>query len=88
MQPAASRETPSSFRRRATELGIETVLTPVRALRANAAADRVSGSLRRECLHQIIPLDERHPRTILTQYVDYSNRHRPHRTLQLRTPRP
>ncbi|MGH2354119.1 MAG: integrase core domain-containing protein [Chloroflexota bacterium] len=76
------------FRRRATELGMETGLTPVRGPRANAVAERVIGSLRRECLDHIIPLDERHLRTILTQYVDYYNHHRPHRTLQLRTPRP
>jgi transposase InsO family protein len=76
------------FRRRATELGIETGLTPVRAPRANAVAERVIGALRREGLDHVLPLDERHLRTILTAYVDYYNDHRPYRTLQLRTPRP
>jgi putative transposase len=57
-------------------------------LETNAVAERVIGTLRRECLDQIIPLDERHLRAILTQYVDYYNHHRPHRTLQLRPPRP
>jgi putative transposase len=38
------------FRERAKALGIEPVLTPARAPRANAVAERVIGSLRRECL--------------------------------------
>jgi transposase InsO family protein len=76
------------FRARAEALGIETVLTPVRAPRANAIAERVIGSLRRECLDHLIPLDERHLRTLLAEYVDYYNTERPHRTLRMETPRP
>jgi len=38
------------FVRRACGLGIETLLTPVRAPRANAVAERLVGTLRRECL--------------------------------------
>jgi transposase InsO family protein len=40
----------ADFRDRAKALGIETVLTPVRAPRVNAVAERVIGTLRRECL--------------------------------------
>jgi putative transposase len=76
------------FRDRAKALGIETVLTPVRAPRANAIAERLIGTLRRECLDYVVPVDERHLRTILGEYVDYYNTARPHRTLQLDTPRP
>src|SRR4051794_25733822 len=76
------------FRQRARRLGIETVLTPVRASRANAIAERVIGSLRRECTDHVIPLDEGHLRAILAEYVDYYNRDRPHRTLRLETPLP
>jgi hypothetical protein len=36
----------------------------------------------------MIPLDERQLRTVLTEYVDYYNRERPHRTLRLETPQP
>jgi transposase InsO family protein len=57
------------FRRRAKGLGVETVLTPVRAPRANAVAERVIGSIRRECLDHVIPLSERHLRTVLAEYL-------------------
>ena len=76
------------FRQRAAALGIETVLTPVRAPRANAVAERAIGTLRRECLDHVIPLDEVHLRTILADYATYYNHDRPHRTLHLETPRP
>ncbi len=76
------------FRERATALGIAPVLTPVRAPRANAVAERVIGTLRRECLDHVIPVDERHLRTILAEYVAYYNQDRPHRTLRLETPQP
>jgi transposase InsO family protein len=79
------------FPARAAALGIETVLTPVRAPRANAVAERVIGTLRRECLDHVIPLDERHLRRILAEYAnDYNryNRDRPPRTLHLQPPQP
>ncbi len=78
------------FVARATGRGIETVLTPVpvRAPRANAVAERAIGSIRRECLDHVVPVDERHLRSILAEYRDYYNRDRPHRALQLETPRP
>ena len=76
------------FRARAAGLGIETVLTPVRAPRANAVAERVIGTLRRECLDHVIPLDEAHLRAILAEFAADYNTERPHRTLRLETPRP
>ena len=71
---------------RAKRIGIQTVLTPVRAPKANAVAERVVGTLRRECVVHIIPLGERHLRSVLREYVDYYNTTRPHRTLELETP--
>ena len=76
------------FVARATGLGIETVLTPVRAPRANAIAERVVRTLRNDCLDHVIPFDEAHLRAVLTEYVAYYNAERPHRTLALQSPLP
>ena len=76
------------FVSRARRVGIEAVLTPVRAPRANAVAERVIGTLRRECLDRLIILNERHLRAILEEFVGYYNAQRPHRTLGLETPVP
>jgi transposase InsO family protein len=76
------------FAQRAAALGIETLLSPVRAPRANAVAERVIGTLRRECLDHVIVLSERHLRTVLSEFLRYYNGDRPHRTLQLQTPLP
>jgi transposase InsO family protein len=71
---------------RARRLDIETVLSPVRAPRANAVADRAIGTLRRECLDHLIVVNERHLRAILAEFVAFYNRDRPHRSLHLETP--
>ena len=73
---------------RARRLGIETLLTPIRAPRANAVAERAIGTLRRECLDRLIVVNERHLRAILAEFVRYYNAERPHRTLGLETPIP
>jgi transposase InsO family protein len=74
------------FVRRARRLGGETVLTPFRAPRANAVAERLVGTLRRECLDRVIVLGEAHLRWVLAEYVQYYNTERPHRSLALETP--
>ena len=71
---------------RASGLGIRTILTPVRAPNANAVAERVIGTIRRECLDYLIILNERHLRRVLGEYVEHYNRRRPHRTLALDSP--
>jgi transposase InsO family protein len=73
---------------KAAALGIETLLTPVRAPRANAIAERLIGTLRREVLDHVIILNEPHLRTVVREFVRYYNDARPHRTLSLETPRP
>jgi transposase InsO family protein len=74
------------FVKRARRLGIETLLAPIRAPRANAIAERLVGTLRRECLDHLVVVNERHLRTILTEFVRFYNDQRPHRTLALETP--
>jgi putative transposase len=76
------------FPARTARLGIRTVLTPVRAPRANAVAERLVGTLRRECFDHLILLNERHLRAVLAEFVAYYNAARPHRTLDLETPQP
>ena len=74
--------------RRARGLGIETLLTPIRAPRANAVAERLVGTLRRECLDRLIVVNEAHLRAVLAEFARFYNRERPHRTLRLQTPEP
>jgi transposase InsO family protein len=76
----------ADFVPRAARIGIETVLTPVRAPNANAIAERVIGTLRRECLDHVIVFNERHLRRVLHEYVGHYNRMRPHRSLTLDSP--
>jgi transposase InsO family protein len=78
----------ADFSAKAERLGIRTVLTPVRAPRANAIAERLVGTLRRECLDHVIVVNERHLRSILSEFVRYYNADRPHQSLGLDTPRP
>ncbi len=75
------------FASRARRVGIEPLLTPIRAPRANAIAERVVGTLRRECLDHLVIVNERHLRSVLRELVAYYNAHRPHRSLSLETPR-
>jgi hypothetical protein len=51
-------------------------------LRPDATADgRMIGSVRRECLDQVIIFNERHLRNVLSSYVDYYHRARTHLSL-------
>jgi transposase InsO family protein len=78
----------ADFARKAAGLGIRTLLTPVRAPRANAIAERLVGTLRRECLDHLIVVNEAHLRAVLGEFVRYYNADRPHQTLGLGMPRP
>ena len=66
---------------RARAIRIETVLTLARAPQANAIAERVIGTIRRECLDHVIILGERHLRRIPREYMAYYNATRPHLAL-------
>ena len=52
----------------------------------NSFAERLIGSIRRECLDHIIVLDEEHLRRILKNYADYYNGMRTHRSLNKDAP--
>ena len=74
------------FGKRTARLGIRSVRTPIRAPRANAVAERMVETFRRECLDHLIILNEGHLQSVLGEFVAYYNRDRPHRTLRLETP--
>ena len=65
----------------ARSFGLRVLRAPVRAPRANAYCERLIGTLRRGCLDWLIPLDERHLRLILREWMDHYNRGRPHSSL-------
>jgi transposase InsO family protein len=52
----------------------------------NGYAERLIGSIRRECVDHIIVLGEAHLRRILRSYADYYNRVRTHRSLDKDAP--
>jgi transposase InsO family protein len=52
----------------------------------NGHAERLIGSIRRECLDQIVVLGEAHLRRILAAYVDYYNELRTHLSLDKDSP--
>src|SRR5438445_11324715 len=58
----------------------EAVIAP-RSPWQNAYAERVIGSIRRECLDHVVVIGERHLREILSKYVDYYNGTRTHLSL-------
>lgn len=66
--------------------GTRVIKTPVRSPRANAFAERLVGTLRRECLDHVVILGERHLRGVLAEYLRNYNEHRPHQGLQQEPP--
>jgi len=64
------------------------MLTPIATPQANAVAERLVGTFRRECLDHIIVINERHLRHVLREFVRHYNAARPHRTLELEAPEP
>jgi transposase InsO family protein len=65
---------------------IKVLTTPVRAPRANAYAERWVGTVRRELLDRMLILGCRQLRSVLAEYVDHYNGHRPHRALGQASP--
>jgi transposase InsO family protein len=69
-------------------MGLAILKTPYQASQANAFCERLIGTIRRECLDFLIPLSERHLRTILKEWVWHYNRGRPHSSLGPGVPDP
>ena len=76
------------FRRRVQGLGIEEILTAPRSPWQNPYAERLVGSVRRECLDHVVVLGERHLHGILKSYFAYYHRARTHLSLSKDAPDP
>jgi transposase InsO family protein len=68
--------------------GIRTVKIPPRCPRANAYAERFVLTVRTEVTDRMLIFSQRHLRLVLAQYETHYNGRRPHRSRQLRPPRP
>jgi transposase InsO family protein len=69
-------------------LGMEPLLTAYRAPWQNGYAERLIGSIRRECLDHVIVFNESHLRGILQEYVRYYNAQRTHLGIGKDSPEP
>ena len=67
-------------------MGIEEVKRAPRSPWQSPYVERLIGSIRRECLNDVIVLHEPHLRRILRSYVDYYHRWRVHRSLAMDAP--
>jgi len=70
-----------TFRRRVAGMGIGEVLWSPSSPWKNPYAERLIGSIRRECLDHVIVLGERHLRRLLTEYLSYYHGARTHLAL-------
>jgi putative transposase len=68
--------------------GIQAVKIPPQSPRANAHAERFVLTARTEITDQMLIFGERHLRSVLAEYAQHYNGRRPHRSRQLRPPRP
>jgi len=71
----------SALDRALNAMGLHVLKTPVTAPQANAYCARLIGTGRRECLDWVIPLNERHLRRVLAEWVAHDTRGRPHSRL-------
>jgi transposase InsO family protein len=69
-------------------MGLRVIKTPVRTPVANSICERVIGTLRRECLDFVIPLNETHLYGILMEWLQHYNEGRPHMSLGPGIPQP
>jgi putative transposase len=76
------------FRRRVAGMNIREVVSAPFSPWQNPYAERLIGSLRRECLDHVIILSQTHLRRVLTRYAAYYHRARTHLSLEKDAPTP
>jgi putative transposase len=69
-------------------MGLHVIKTPVHTPVANTICERVIGTLRRESLDFVIPLNEKHLYGMLKEWVAHYNQGRPHMSLGPGIPEP
>jgi putative transposase len=74
------------FRRRVASMGIGEVVSSPSSPWQNPYAERLIGSLRRECLDHVIVLGDRHLRHLLAAYLTYDHGARTHLALEKDAP--
>src|SRR6478735_5675807 len=74
------------FIRRVRSMGIRDRPTSPRSPWQNGYAERLIGSIRRECLDYVVVLGERHLRHVLLSYMNYYNETRTHLSLDKDAP--
>ncbi len=75
-----------AFQHRVKGMGIHEVLTAPHSPWQNPFAERLIGSIRRECLDHVLVLNERHLRRTLARYFAYYHRTRTHLSLDKDAP--
>ncbi len=69
-------------------MGVKVLKTPFRSPQANSHCERLIGSLRRDCLDFLIPINERHLKGILKDWKSHYCQARPHASLGPGLPEP
>ena len=78
----------ADFVRKVRAMHIEQVITAPRSPWQNPYCERVIGTIRHDCLDQVIVLGEQHLRRILREYLEYYHGSRTHLSLDKDAPEP